>query len=101
MTTLRSKLIRLAHQHPEFRADLVPLLKEAAKKPPAKLKDKKLDKLISSTYSEHGHGVTIDLMSIPKIYREAKAAYEAAETVEAAEAALVAAIKAALVKYKV
>ena len=29
-TTLRSSLIRLAHENPSFRADLLPLLKEAA-----------------------------------------------------------------------
>lgn len=28
--TLRSKLIRLANEHPEFRGDLLPILKEAA-----------------------------------------------------------------------
>ncbi len=31
--TLRSKLIRLAHAHPEFRDDLLPLLKDAAFSP--------------------------------------------------------------------
>ena len=30
MANLRSKLIKLAHQHPELRGDLLPLLKEAA-----------------------------------------------------------------------
>ena len=32
MSDLRSKLIRLAHQNPELRADLLPLLKEAGSK---------------------------------------------------------------------
>ena len=32
MSDLRSKLIRLAHQNPELRADILPLLKEAGSK---------------------------------------------------------------------
>lgn len=34
---LRKNLIRLAHEHPEFRADLLPLLKEAGDFPPASI----------------------------------------------------------------
>ncbi len=32
-TNLRAQLIRLAHEHPEFRKDILPLVKEAAAKP--------------------------------------------------------------------
>lgn len=39
MSTLRSKVIRLAHQRPEFRPHLLPLLREAAM-PPADRKKK-------------------------------------------------------------
>lgn len=81
MSDLRSQLIKLAHSNPELRKDLLPLLKEAAKIP-AKLKGKKLDSLISTTYYQYGNGVQIDMMSIPKIYQEAKTAYDAAGTPE-------------------
>lgn len=100
MADLRSKLIRLAHAKPDLRPVLLPLLKEAAKAP-AKLKGKKLDALISKTYYKYGDRVQIDMMSIPKIYREAEAAYNAEATPEAAEAALDKAIQASIAKYRV
>lgn len=37
MSDLRSKVIRLAHQNPELRPHLMPLLKEAAKSTPSDL----------------------------------------------------------------
>jgi hypothetical protein len=73
--------------------------KEAA--PPAKLKGKKLDKAIEKAYYHHGSGIQIDMMSIPKIFREGVKAYQDAATVEEAEKALDEAMKAAVVKYRV
>ena len=99
MSNLRSSLIKLAHTNPELRKDLLPLLKEAAKAP-AKLKGKKLDALISTTYYKYGNGVQIDMMSIPKIYQEAKTAYDAAGTPEEGEKAIDASIQASIVKYR-
>lgn len=97
--SLRSKVIRLAHQNPELRPHLLPLLKEAAKAP-AKLKGKKLDSLIETTYYKHGNGVQINMMSIPKIFREAQAAYEAAATPEEGVKAVDASIQASIAKYR-
>lgn len=74
-------------------------MKEAAKAP-AKLKGKKLDELISKTYYKHGNRVQINMMSIPKIYREAQAAYEAAATPEEGEKAVDEAIQASIAKYR-
>lgn len=72
-----------------------------AAKADKKVTGKKLDSLISSTYYKHGNGIVINMMSIPKIYREAEKAYGDAAThadgVEAVEKAM----KAAIVKYKV
>ena len=99
MSDLRSKLIRLAHARPELRSDLLPLLKEAAKAP-AKLKGKKLDELISKSYNKHGDRVQINMMSIPKIHREALAAYEAAATPEEGEKAVDEAMKVSIAKYR-
>lgn len=126
---LRSKVIRLAHQNPALRADLLPLLKEAgceklpeggmrdnceakveegkedsdkkAAKAPAKLKGKKLDALISKTYSVLGNGVTINMMDISKIYNDALKAYEGAGTPEEADKALEEALKTSIAKYKI
>jgi len=100
MSTLRSKLIRLAHTKPELRSALVPLLREAAKAP-AKLKGKKLDAFISKRYSVLGNGVTINMMSIPKIYRAAEAAYNGAATLEEADSALDKALTEEIAKAKV
>jgi hypothetical protein len=101
--TLRSKLIRLAHANPALRPDILPLLKEAAKAP-AKLKGKELDELISKSYNKHGDRVVmrgqINMMSIPKIHREALAAYEAAATPEEGEKAVDEAMKASIAKYR-
>jgi hypothetical protein len=99
MSDLRSKIIRLAHQQPALRPHLLPLLKEAAKAP-AKLKGKKLDALIEKTYYKHGNGIQIDMMSIPKIFREAQAAYDSAATPEDGEKAVDASIQASIAKYR-
>lgn len=103
---LRSKLIRLASENPELRPVLLPLLtdgvKTAAKapKPAPKLKGKKLDDAISKAYYRHGDGVQVNIMDISKIYEAGKKAYEAADTVEAADAALDAAMKDAIAKFR-
>lgn len=98
---LRSKLIRLAHENPHLRSDILPLLGEpktaAADK---KVKGKALDKLISDTYYKHGNYVVINMMSIPKIYKEATDAYTAAATHAEGLKALDDAMKAAIAKYK-
>lgn len=98
---LRSKLIRLAHENPHLRSDILPLLGEpktaAADK---KVKGKALDKLISDTYYKHGNYVVINMMSIPKIYKEAEAAYAGAATHAEGLKALDDAMKAAIAKYK-
>ena len=103
MTTLRSSLIRLAHSNPKLRPDLLLLLKTAAKVPKAapKLKGKKLDDAISKAYYRHGEGVQVNIMDIGKIYDAGKKAYEAADTVEAADAALDEAMVAAIAKFRV
>lgn len=98
MSTLRSRVIKLAHANPKLRKELLPLLKEAAKAP-AKLKGKKLDSLIT-TYYKYGNGVQIDMMSIPKIYQEAQTAYNAAATPEEGEKAVDTAIQASIAKYR-
>ena len=98
---LRSKLIRLAHENPHLRSDILPLLGEpktaAADK---KVKGKALDKLISDTYYKHGNYVVINMMSIPKIYKEATDAYTAAATHAEGLKALDDAMKAAIAKYR-
>ena len=123
MSTLRTRLIRLAAARPELRADLLPLLQEqadpasvdqnkpesyyglpprgvqAAAKAPAKLKGKKLDEAISKAYYKYGDRVQVNILDIGKIYAAGKAAYEGAATPEEADKALDAAMKAALEKY--
>ena len=99
MSDLRSKVIRLAHARPELRGQLLPLLKQAAKAP-AKLTGKKLDALISKTYSVLGNGVRIMLMDIPQIYHNALKAYEGAGTPEEATEALEKAMKTSIAKHK-
>ena len=103
MDSLRSKVIRLAHQNPELRPVLLPLVtsgRVAAAKAPAKLKGKKLDDAISKAYYRNGNNVQVNMMDIGKIYDAGKKAYEAADTVEAADAALDEAMKAAIAKYR-
>lgn len=104
---LRTSLIRLASQRPDLRPVLLPLLagdntKVAAKAPKAapKLKGKKLDEAISKAYYRHGDRVQVNMMDIGKIYDAGKKAYEAADTAEAAEAALDEAMIAAIAKYR-
>lgn len=74
----------------------------AAKAPKAapKLKGKKLDDAISKAYYRNGNGVQVNIMDIGKIYDAGKKAYEAADTVEAADAALEEAMKAAIAKFR-
>lgn len=105
--TLRAKLIRLAHENLDIRSRILPLLVDdtrtaAAKAPKAapKLKGKKLDDAISKAYYRNGQGVQVNIMDIGKIYDAGKKAYEAADTVEAADAALEEAMKAAIAKYR-
>jgi len=66
-----------------------------------KVKGKALDKLISQTYYKHGTNVMIDMMSIPKIYKEAETAYNNAASHEEGMKALDVAMKASVAKYKV
>lgn len=105
--TLRAKLIRLASENLDIRPHILPLLVDdtrtaAAKAPKAapKLKGKKLDDAISKAYYRNGQGVQVNIMDIGKIYDAGKKAYEAADTVEAADAALEEAMKAAIAKYR-
>lgn len=81
--------------------DIGKVIQKYAAKADKKVTGKKLDSLISSTYYKHGDRVQIDMMSIPKIYREAEKAYNEAAThaegVEAVDKAMVAAIA----KYRV
>ena len=102
---LRSKVIRLAHTLPQHRAVLLAALNEGATKTaaktPKKLSGKKLDKAISDAYYKHGNRVQINMMDITKIYDAGKKAYEGAETVEAADAALDEAMKAAIAQYRI
>ncbi len=107
MPTLRAQLIRLASENRDLRPVLLPLLagdtrKTAAKAPKAapKLKGKKLDDAISKAYYRNGNGVQVNIMDIGKIYDAGKKAYEAADTVEAADAALEEAMKAAIAKFR-
>lgn len=106
MPTLRAKLIRLASDNRDLRPVLLPLLagdtRTAAKAPKAapKLKGKKLDEAISKAYYRNGNGVQVNIMDIGKIYDAGKKAYEAADTVEAADAALEEAMKAAIAKFR-
>jgi hypothetical protein len=72
-----------------------------AAKAPAKLKGKKLDALISKTYSVLGNGVTINMMDISKIYNDALKAYEGAGTPEEATEALEKAMKTSIAKHKI
>lgn len=105
--TLRAQLIRLASENRDLRPHLLPLLAgdsrtAAAKAPKAapKLKGKKLDDAISKAYYRNGNGVQVNIMDIGKIYDAGKKAYEAADTVEAADAALEEAMKAAIAKFR-
>ena len=96
MDTLRDKVIKLAHANPELRVHLLPIIKEA--KAGKKLKGKKLDKHINSTYSRLGNRIMINMMDIPKIWDASKAAYESGGTAEEADAAMEKAIAAAKTK---
>lgn len=100
--SLRSKVIRLAHAKPEFRAKLLAALgtKTAAPKAPKKLTGKKLAEAISKAYYKQGNGVQINIMDITKIFDAGKAAYEGGATVEEAEKALEEAMIASVAKYR-
>jgi len=84
----------------DWLADNKPGKKAAADKD-KKVKGKALDKLISQTYYKHGTNVMIDMMSIPKIYKEAETAYNNAASHEEGMKALDVAMKASVAKYKV
>lgn len=99
MDTLRDKVIKLAHANPELRVHLLPIIKEA--KAGKKLKGKKLDKHINSTYSRLGNRIMINMMDIPKIWDASKAAYESGGTAEEADAAMEKAMTSAIQKAKV
>jgi len=66
-----------------------PAIDEA--KEPAKLKGKKLEKLISSLYYKHGQNVQVNIFNLSKISDAGKAAYETGGE-EAADKAVAAAI---------
>lgn len=74
---------------------------QAEAKAPKKLTGKALSKAITDTYYKFGAGVTIDMMSIPKIYKAAETAYAAATTPEEGLAAIETSIKASLQQYAV
>lgn len=71
---LRKQLIRLAHDHPEFRRDLLPLLKEAAKA----IRVKRDIKLKSGAFVAAGSMATVEFdpnrpsLSIIKVQGENK-----------------------------
>tara|TARA_R110000824_G_scaffold200388_1_gene384383 strand:- start:133 stop:420 length:288 start_codon:yes stop_codon:yes gene_type:complete len=73
-------------------------LKSALEK---KLKGKKLDEHINSTYRRLGDRIQISMMAIPKIWNVSKAAYESGATAEEADANMEKAMKAAIQKAKV
>lgn len=61
------------------------------------LTTKQLDKAIDALWKVHGDRVTINIMDISKIYRDARTAYAASPTPEALEAS----VKESAVKYRV
>ncbi len=96
---LRRAILAKFHEVPTLRAAVLPAMKEAKGK--AKLKGKKLDKFINSTYSRLGNRITINMMDIPKIWNASKSAYEGAASHEEAVTAMESAMKAAIQKAKV
>lgn len=104
LTAELRRLLAYAGEPEPSRAKVAESLHELADrlaaKAPAKLKGKKLDKAIEAAYYRHGSGIQINMMSIPKIFREGQAAYEGAATHEEGEKAIDEAMKEAVKKYR-
>jgi hypothetical protein len=87
MTTLRNRVIRLAHNKPELRAALLPILKEAISKEDAK-KTRVSDTAIRTAYykASDGLGALVDAVrdepatgkdaKLKKAVADAKAAFD-------------------------
>lgn len=60
-----------------------------------KLTTKQLDKQIGEFWNIHGNGIVVNMMDIPKIFKDARAAYEANQTLQAVEDS----VRASAIKY--
>lgn len=68
MTTLRSKVIRLAHANPELRPHLLPLLKEAGGTPDAKATAKQVAEALAKVFGG-APDVSDDFLDVGAGYR--------------------------------
>jgi hypothetical protein len=71
-------------------------LTEARKKKPKKLSKKALERELERLYGKHGYGVQVPILDLGKIFKAGEQAYAGGGGIEAAEAAL----KAAIQKYR-
>ena len=78
-----------------------PTPKKTTPKKTTKLKGKKLSSLINKTYSRLGERISVDMLGLPKIFKDSKSAYESAASHEEGVKDMEEAMSAAIQKYKV